>query len=43
MNAVTFYAELVDWSLNHVTDRNMFIIQSVVTCGALIWFVGLKR
>jgi hypothetical protein len=37
MNAITFYSELVNWSLNHVTDRNMFIIQSALTCGAIIW------
>jgi hypothetical protein len=43
MNAITFYSELVNWSLNHVTDRNMFIIQSALTCGAVIWFVHSLR
>lgn len=39
MNAIQFYRELVDWILSHVTDADMFIVQSVVTCGALFWFV----
>jgi hypothetical protein len=39
MNALTYYSELADWVLDHVTDRNMFYIQSVVTCGALVWSV----
>jgi hypothetical protein len=40
MNAVTFYREQVDWILGHVTDADMFLVQSVVTCGALFWFVS---
>ena len=40
MNAVTYYGELVDWILDHVTDVDMFIVQSAVTCGALFWFVS---
>ncbi|CAD6505282.1 BgTH12-00774 [Blumeria graminis f. sp. triticale] len=39
MNAVTFYSVLFDWILDHVTDYNMFIIQSVATCSALIWLL----
>jgi hypothetical protein len=39
MNAATSYGELIDWILNHVTDADMFIIQSAVTCGALFWYV----
>jgi hypothetical protein len=40
MNALTYYSELADWVLNHVTDSNMFYVQSVVTCTALVWFVS---
>ena len=32
------YGELIDWILSHVTDADMFIVQSAVTCGALFWF-----
>jgi hypothetical protein len=39
MNAVTYYGELVNWILSHVTDANMFFLQSAVTCCALSWFV----
>ena len=39
MNAATSYGELIDWILSHVTDADMFIVQSAVTCGALFWFV----
>jgi hypothetical protein len=39
MNAVTYYGELIDWILSHVTDADMFLVQSAVTCGALFWFV----
>ena len=37
MNAATYYAELIDWLLSHVTDTDMFLLQSAVTCGALFW------
>jgi hypothetical protein len=39
MNAVTYYGELVNWILSHVTDANMFFLQSAVTCCALSWSV----
>ncbi|TAQ83548.1 hypothetical protein B7494_g8133 [Chlorociboria aeruginascens] len=39
MNAATYYGELIDWILGHVTDLDMFIVQSVVTCGALFWLL----
>ena len=39
MNATTYYLELAQWLLSHVTDADMFLIQSVVTCGALFWYV----
>lgn len=38
MNAVTYYGELVERILNHVTDADMFLVQSAVTCCALFWF-----
>lgn len=37
MNAATYYAELIDWLLSHVSDTDMFLLQSAVTCGALFW------
>ena len=39
MNAATYYGELIDWILSHVTDADMFLVQSAVTCCALFWFV----
>ncbi|TVY29951.1 Uncharacterized protein LHYA1_G001261 [Lachnellula hyalina] len=39
MNALTYYSELADRVLNHVTDSNMFYVQSVVTCTALVWLL----
>ncbi|KAI1001146.1 hypothetical protein K3495_g7051 [Podosphaera aphanis] len=36
MNAVIVYSERL---LQHVTDQNMFIIQSVATCSALVWLL----
>ncbi|TVY80541.1 Uncharacterized protein LSUE1_G005890 [Lachnellula suecica] len=39
MNALTYYSELADWVLDHVTDSNMFVLQSVVTCSALCWLL----
>ena len=39
MNAVTYYGELIDWILSHVTDADMFLVQSAVTCCALFWCV----
>jgi len=41
MNAVTYYGELFDWVLSHVRDADMFLVQSVVTCGALFWCVSM--
>lgn len=41
MNSATSYSELIDWILSHVTDADMFIVQSAVTCGALCWCVYL--
>lgn len=40
MNAATFYRERIDWVLNHATERNMLIIQSIGTCVALLWLLG---
>ncbi|KAE8451160.1 hypothetical protein EG329_004832 [Mollisiaceae sp. DMI_Dod_QoI] len=40
MNAATFYRQRIDWVLNHATERNMLIIQSIGTCVALIWLLG---
>lgn len=37
MSAQTFWRENWLWTVNHVTEGNMFILQSVVTCGALFW------
>lgn len=43
MNAATFYREKLDHLvLNHATERNMLIIQSIGTCVALIWSVYLQ-
>lgn len=39
MNAFTYYSDLADGLLKYVTDSNMFYVQSVVTCTALVWFV----
>ena len=39
MNAAAYYGELIDWILSHVTDADMFLVQSAVTCCALFWFV----
>lgn len=39
MNATTYYQELAHWLLSHVTDADMFLMQSAVTCGALFWYV----
>jgi hypothetical protein len=39
MNAITFCSVLIDWIFNHVTEGNMFIIQSFATGSALTWFV----
>ena len=39
MNAVTYYGELIGWILSHVTDADMFLVQSAVTCCALFWYV----
>jgi len=39
MNAVTFYGELIDW-INHVTERNMFLIQSFAACVSLSWYIN---
>lgn len=39
MNAFTYYRELIDWLLSHVTETEMFLLQSAVTCGALVWYV----
>lgn len=39
MNASTYYTELIGWLLSHVNDTDMFLVQSVVTCGALCWCV----
>jgi hypothetical protein len=38
MNAATYYSELSSWLLSHVNDTDMFLVQSVVTCGALFWY-----
>lgn len=43
MNAVTYYGELIDWILSHVTDADMFLVQSAVTCCALFWCVQPNR
>lgn len=40
MNAIAFYRQLMDWFVNNVTDWNMFLIQSLATCGSLIWCVA---
>jgi len=37
MNALTFYGVLLDWVWNHVTARNMYLIQSATTACALSW------
>ncbi|KAF4631987.1 hypothetical protein G7Y89_g6147 [Cudoniella acicularis] len=37
MNAVTFYREVFEWIVDHVTDKNMFLVQSAVTFCALSW------
>lgn len=39
MNAATYYSELIDWLLSHVTESDMFLVQSAVTCCALFWYV----
>ncbi|CAG8956899.1 hypothetical protein HYFRA_00012354 [Hymenoscyphus fraxineus] len=39
MNAQTFWRENWLWTVDHVTEGNMFILQSVVTCGALFWLL----
>lgn len=39
MNAVTFYSELFESALNNASEYNMFVIQSVATCSALIWLL----
>jgi hypothetical protein len=41
MNAATDYSAPVNWILSHVTDADMFLVQSAVTCCALFWFVPL--
>ena len=41
MNAATTYSAPVSWVLSHVTDADMFLVQSAVTCCALFWFVWL--
>jgi len=42
MNAIRQYGELVTWVLGHVTDADMVFVQSVVTYGALLWYVSLE-
>lgn len=37
MNAVTYYRELFEWGVSHVRGADMFLVQSVVTCGAFFW------
>ncbi|RDL32999.1 Uncharacterized protein BP5553_08438 [Venustampulla echinocandica] len=39
MNAITFYRDLGQWTINHVTAANMFFVQSAVTCCALFWLL----
>ncbi len=39
MNAIILCSVLIDWIFNHVTEGNMFIIQSFATGSALTWFV----
>lgn len=42
MNAVDYYTSLIDWVFSHarVLHEYMFLIQSIVTCTALFWFVA---
>jgi hypothetical protein len=39
MNAATNYSAPLNWILSHVTEADMFLVQSAVTCCALFWFV----
>jgi hypothetical protein len=39
MNAQTFWLDTWQWLSNHATETNMFIVQTLVTCSALTWFV----
>lgn len=39
MNALDFYGVLLEWTWNHVTDWNMYLIQSATTACALSWYV----
>lgn len=39
MNAATTYSAPVSWILSHVTDADMFLVQSAVTCCALFWLL----
>lgn len=39
MNALEYFRELIVWMVSHVNDADMFLVQSVVTCGALFWYV----
>jgi len=41
MNAITYYTELMSWLLSHVTDTDMFLVHSIVTCSALFWSVAI--
>ena len=39
MNASDVWSDRVYRFLNHVTDTDMFLVQSAVTCGAFVWYV----
>ena len=41
MNAVPSHGDMAHWALAQLTDADMFLMQSVVTCGALFWYVIL--
>jgi hypothetical protein len=38
MNALDFYSVLLEWVWNHVTEWNMYLIQSATTACALSWY-----
>lgn len=39
INAVPSHSDIAHWALAQLTDADMFLMQSVVTCGALFWYV----
>jgi hypothetical protein len=39
MNAATFWRAKIDWAVNHATEKNMILLQSVTTVIALGWYV----